>query len=490
MDNYRMRHFAFLALTAALMMVGCKKDEETPVEPPFNTGTANFDGFVTIGNSLTAGFQSNALSQRDQPYSFPALIAQQVRTSFEQPLIKDPGIGSRLRLVNLSPLTLISETGVNPIDPASNLNGSLPQPYNNLGIPGAILFDMADTANFITKSVSRQNPFFAQILRTSALGRSVIAQAKVLQPTFMLVWIGNNDVLGYATSGGTRGTNAGLVDPPRTRPTETVLFDLWYRQLIDSLRSTGAGIVTANIPDVASIAFFTTIGPLIAANLANLPPSIYLRYQKSGNSGPSFDSTRFNLTPDVLITLLGSTYASLLGRPTGKWYSDNGYPSLPPGIDTTKPFGFHPQNPWLDALTLDVGEQTIAQNAITAFNASIDTISANRNIGVVNIYGILNTIKTQGLYYPDLGTFSTAFILGGLFSYDGVHPSTRGNAIIANEFINVINTKFNASIPLISVSSVPGLPIGKVSASGIPEIPTYPPGSLEGLIDLMNGGGR
>lgn len=58
-----------------------------------------------------------------------------------------------------------------------------------------------------------------------------------------------------------------------------------------------------------------------------------------------------------------------------------------------------------------------------------------------------------------------ACLLGGLFSYDGAHPLSRGQALVANEWIKVINTKFNAQIPPVGIGSVAGLPIGKVAAS-------------------------
>jgi hypothetical protein len=343
----------------------------------------------------------------------------------------------------------------------------------------------------VTKSLSRQNPFFVHVLRSHLFGNSALRQAMNLHPTFVTVWVGSNDVLGYAVSGGRSGTNVGppySADPARTRPTETVLFDLWYRQLIDSLRATGAGIVTANIPDVSVVPFFTTLGAEIRAEL---PPGIFFRYQRSGNTGPSnpvLDTTTFSgAAADPYITLTGSAYAPLIGRPGGAWYRDNHISPLPLGIDTTKPFALHPQNPWPDALTLDEGEAAIVENAVASYNAIIDSIAGNRGIGVVDIHALLNTAKTQGIYVPGIGTFTPAFILGGLFSYDGVHPSSRGQAIAANEWIKVINQKFNAAIPPVSIGSIPGIPIGK-SAAGTAASPDFSDVDWNGFVGLMGGG--
>ncbi|MCK7523016.1 MAG: hypothetical protein MZV64_37725 [Ignavibacteriales bacterium] len=54
------------------------------------------------------------------------------------------------------------------------------------------------------------------------------AQAKALQPNFITLWIGNNDILGYATSGGVKPA----------APTDANTFAFLYSQLADSLAST------------------------------------------------------------------------------------------------------------------------------------------------------------------------------------------------------------------------------------------------------------
>lgn len=449
------------AMILALTMVSCKKDENTVVDttPPWSAGSANFTRYVALGNSITAGYQSNATSSRDQVFSFPNLLAQAIRTTdFQQPLMKEPGVGNRQRLLSLTGPVITFETGANPLDPATNLNVALPRPYNNLGIPGAVLFDMLDApTSFLAKSAARTNPYFVLIQRDTALGRSLVAQARKLQPTFMTVWIGNNDVLGYATSGGSGA------------PTSAALFDVLYLQLMDSLRAITPNVIVANIPDVTAIPFFTTVGPSMRAGI---PAGIWLRYQRGTNRGVSFDSTRFAEANAPLILLSGSTYAGLLGRAGGqgggKYYRDNNISPLPAGIDTTKPFGFHPQNPWPGVFTLDADEQATAAAAVTAFNTSIRTHATAKGFGIVDVNAIFKEISQKGLFVQGVGTFSTAYIIGGLFSYDGVHPSSRGNAIIANEFIKVINTKYNATITPVSVQSQPplqGLGFGKVPST-------------------------
>ncbi len=48
-----------------------------------------------------------------------------------------------------------------------------------------------------------------------------------------------------------------------------------------------------------------------------------------------------------------------------------------------------------------------------------------------------------------------------MYSEDGVHPNSRGYAFLSRVFIEAINAKFGATVPLTDVSqySATGLPI-------------------------------
>jgi phospholipase/lecithinase/hemolysin len=106
---------------------------------------------------------------------------------------------------------------------------------------------------------------------------------------------------------------------------------------------------------------------------------------------------------------------------------------------------------------LDSAEVAAARNATSAFNAIIRS-HADANTAVVDVFAIFNEISAKGLTIAGQ-TFSTAYISGGLFTLDGVHPTSQAHGIIANEFIRTINAKWGASIPFVNVLSLPGLPI-------------------------------
>jgi lysophospholipase L1-like esterase len=451
-----MKRVILLLLILSLAIISaCKDRTDVPTTPGGqmnnNTGDANFTMYVAIGNSITAGMQSNALYVSAQQNSFPMLIAHQVGiSSFEQPYISDPGIGGRIRITALVPTPILAYD--NPAGGAPT-NLTLARPYNNLGVPGAILYDLMDTSSFAVKAgPPRSNPFFQIILRNPAMGKSIIDQASALQPTFITFWIGANDVLGYATSGGTRGT-----DPTGTQPTPAAIFTALYNGTLAKLKAQNpnAQIVLANVPDVSAIPFFTTV-----------PRSF---------THPTLGQVPFMITTKAGARAAGAHDFILLTA--SSFLAPD---SIARGNGTVKPIP--------DAMVLDSAEAATIAAAVTSFNATIANAASQNGFAMVDMYAFLNTINTTGVTMGGQ-TFNSKFVTGGIFSFDGVHTSNRGNALIANQFLKVINAKYNANIRLIDPESVEGMKLGKKSIpDGVP-IPYYalPAGAAQRIPQLMLG---
>ena len=196
---------------------------------------------------------------------------------------------------------------------------------------------------------------------------------------------------------------------------------------------TGAKVVVANIPSVSAIPFFTTVGPVLATNPAlkwwqialaqtasGLPATglIYASHEGGTNLGQlpykiGFADSAALLNCTKMITLVGQSYAPLLGQPTGKFYRDNNIP-VPLGVDTTKAFGFHPQNPFPDAFVLDSDEITTANNAVSAFNSTIAALASANGYGLVDINTKFNQLRaadfTGGTKVNGL-TFKTTYVI-------------------------------------------------------------------------------
>ena len=462
-SSFGKKIISLLAISSLLFFFACEDRSDLVAPGAPDTGSADFSRFVSLGNSLTAGYQNGSLYESSQMYSFGKLIADQVGTSYEIPFISNPGIPGKLELHNLTPVILPNSSLGTPT------NTGYQAPYNNLGVPGAILYDLMDETDLATKYAQRGNPYFQIVMRDQTLlGASLVKQALALHPTFMTLWIGNNDVLGYATSGGTKGT-----DPATgTLPTDIPTFTFLYNQLATAITDTSGlrKIAVANIPDVQNIPFFTTIGlkigkviaqDTIVVNQDTLVNDDKLLYYQMNDYSINVATPDNLFAGDVLVTLISSPYASLIGTPTGKFYRDYGIDPALVGVDTTAVFGLTPQNPWPNALILDAGEITITKNATAGFNTVIsDVVKANSDTWVlVDINKFFSNLKAaeiaNGGMLVDGIKFSTRFIKGNTFSLDGVHPTTQGYGVIANEFIKAINDKFGSAIPAINVSTLP-----------------------------------
>jgi lysophospholipase L1-like esterase len=478
--------FGILIITLALVFMGCEDRSDLTAPKAPNTGSADFSSFVAIGNSLTAGLQNGALYREAQENSFPKMIADRVETKFVQPYMGGDGTGSKIEISALDTFTTTQQEPhtQQPVNIATYM-----KPYNNLGIPNSILLDVVDTTEFQAKSEARENPFFAFILRNQQFGKSVLEQAMNLQPSFATLWIGNNDVLGYATSGGTEGTDLASGTMPTTQQT----FQQYFTTIGGALVQAGAKVAVANIPDVTAIPFFTTVGPGIGAimqELQQLNPQIQgLYYQKKGETAVAptqFASPTDLLNLNVLITLPGSAFANMVGDTTGAFYAAQGM-TPPQGIDVSQPFGLHPQNPWPHSLTLDPDEITTISDAISGYNSVIAGFAnSSDNVVLVDINQELNQIprsQQASEYYVDGLKMSSQYVQGGIFSLDGVHPTSRGYAIIANKFINAINQGFGASISRINVATVEGsLPLAKGSILDKYGLPKAAPGTFKGVL--------
>lgn len=378
-----------------------------------DTGSADFSRYVAMGDSLTAAFSSGGLVDAVQTVSYPSLVHRQATGGggFEQPLVSAPGIPPLLQLVSLQPVVLAPAAGM-----GQPLNLFLGRPYDNLGVPGA---DVADVLRTVTDDGGAHD----LILR--GLGTQ-LQQALALSPTVVSLWIGNNDALGAATSGI-------VIDGVTLTPLAT--FETDYRTIAGAITSRGAQLVVATVPNVTSIPFVNTIPPFIEV------PGTGQRVPLIGPRGP------LGAGDNVLLTASG-----LLARGIG----------IPVALGGTG-------QPLPDQVVLDSAETSRVQNRVNGFNSVIRTVAGEVGAAVVDTSGFFDGLVRDGLVLGGI-EYSTEFLTGGLFSYDGVHPTALGYALAANEFIDAINGSFGARIPPVDllpfVFGEVGAPVGNAVVFG------------------------
>lgn len=386
-----LRHRSIAALFAAAALLDGRS----------GSAQTSFTTLVAVGDSLAAGVSSSSLVETHQVRSVPALVAAAAGCAdFQLPLIAAPGIPVELELVSLVPAPLIRpKTG----SAGAPRNLGLGRPYNNLAVPGA------NSVDALTRTTDAGG-MHDIILR----GRGTqVQQAVSLRPTAVLLWVGNNDVLGAAVRG---RAVAGVTLTP------TDVFRTTYTQIVAALKTTGAFVVAANLPDVTTIPFVTTIRPFLTD--PNTGQVVLVNGQRVPLLGPNGP-----LPPTAFVTLAAST---LLAQGVG-------VPTAFGGTGTALP----------DEVILDPGEVAVIRDYVAVNNQAIRDICAAAQVPVLDVHGLLTDIAGPGRHVAGV-ILTAAFLSGGIFSYDGVHPTDLGYAVVANEWIRVINEN-GGSLPSVNL---------------------------------------
>tara|TARA_B110001452_G_C15236783_1_gene428218 strand:- start:1980 stop:3503 length:1524 start_codon:yes stop_codon:yes gene_type:complete len=492
----------FMIGLLAIGLVSCEPEFENAVtdEGFYDAGDADFSTYVALGNSLTAGFADNALYMSGQEDSYPNIMAQQFGFvgggDFTQPLTSDDLGGLLLGGVQISGNRLVLSADENgnpfpaPLDgtPTTDVTTSATGPFNNMGVPGAKSFHLVTPGYGSVAGVANgsANPWFARFATSEST--TVLADAVSLNPTFFSLWIGNNDILGYATSGGSGVDQTGNLDPSTYGGfdiTDPNVFAAAYSAQVDALTANGAKGVLLNIPDVTSIPYFTTVPPqsipldaatagavnaqftLYNGALGQLVAGGFISAEEAAIRQINFvEGVNYPIMIDVDLTdvtaiLIGAGLdpqtAGLLGQ-LRQVKSDDLVVITAASVLGTTPDPSNPLNilgvtlPLPNSLVLSSTEQARVAAAGAAYNAVIEGLAAANELGYGDMKSALADVAANGAFYNG-GVLTSTFVTGGAFSLDGVHPSPRGYAFTANTIIDLINTTYNASIPKVDIGT-------------------------------------
>jgi lysophospholipase L1-like esterase len=434
-----------------------------------------FHKYVALGDSLTAAVEGGCIVARHQNHSYPKVIADQIGiTDFQQPIVNEKALSSPLTgTACLGPIvsgTSISAGPVSQMGAPANL--TLARPYDNLGIAGANTADLVDlkTAN-PTGNTANQNA--ALVLRNFPggpfAGKSAVDEANLLNPDFVTVWIGNNDVLGAALSG---------VAVDNVTLTSVSTFTTKYTAVITGLKASGRTIAVLNIPDVTAIPFTTTIPPVVVNPATRQPVLI------GGNTVPLLGSrttTGCSTAPcpipsGTLVTLGASALLSQgIGIPTALGGTGVGLPDGSVGATGLS-----------QGVLLYPDEVAAIRTRTAELNGVIASVASANGAILVDINSIFNDIKANGYTIGGV-TVDARFLQGGLFSADGFHASNIGYAVVADEIIKAVNAAKSTDIPepnLASALFTADVPVtGAASRTGGPF--GYPAEAAFGLLQMF-----
>jgi len=360
------------------------------------------------------------------------------------------------------------------------------------------------------------NPYFVRMASSSQT--TIIADAIAQQPSFISLWIGNNDVLGFALSGGD-GSNP--ITPMDGAP--GVGFQQTYAAILQLLVGNIPNLqgVLGNIPNVTAIPHFTTVphdpldpsNPEFASQITTLnaifgainqvftalgdtdriiefatdaPSPVVIHdenltdvsAQISGALAPNPQFIAlvqsFGLPAEAapqVAALLGATYGQarqateddLFVLPSSSviatvntdrllFLMSQGFSQQLAGQFSAEGITLPLEDKWV----LLPEEQADINSATIEFNQVISSAASSNGFSFLDANSLLDQLAISGVGTSGL-ILTADLVTGGAFSLDGVHPNSRGYALIANEMMKAIDdtygSNFEASGNLVDVST-------------------------------------
>jgi lysophospholipase L1-like esterase len=395
------------ACGAALALAACESKTDI-FRPSLSGGNAMFQSYVALGNSLTAGWQSGGINDSTQRQSYARLLAGQMGTQYHYASLALPGC---------PPPTLNFQTGAKvggPTAPpcALRVSTSVTDVLNNVGVPDARVLDPTST------SAPASNALTTFILG----GKTQVQRALDARPTFVSIWIGNNDVLQAGYTGiltPTPGVSSGIVS---TQAQFQTSYDLMMKQLLDSMPNLKGVLI--GVAQIGSIPLMTP-GSAIFASPAIQGGINAVAGKPVVINANCNGSTAMITTPLLLPMIKAGTH--------------------PAQISCAK--GADPADPRVgDLFVLDAQEGVTLANAINGYNTYIKGKADALGFAYYDPNPTLGALRgtASSTIFPNYASATAPF--GTAFSFDGVHPTLAGHTIVANDLIKAINTKFGSTL--------------------------------------------
>lgn len=434
-----MKHrYAQGIVTGALILLlagipGCKPEI---IAPQLSLGVLNTRQYKAFGDGYTAGFANTlpqpfsaaGLYESAQSQAYPVLLARQFqqirRSEFNLPLAGAAGSG-RLHLRKLWPpaCTLIGpRLGTEAVAPEA---GWLTPPggeLHNLGLPYLEAGRLSPDSSHISAVFFR---------RTFPDQPDYPAAAAAAAPEFFTLWLGTQDLLAYGVSG---GDPAYLPPDPDAYGQE---MDRLLRSILREKPQTVRGLI-GQVPDIVSFPYFSELRPVYRDPENCDAPPLPLYVQSPDGY------VRFATEADhLLLPLRGS-----LGQPNG----------LPEGL------GLHPENPIPHTWVLDGEESARMQSLALAYNGKLDSLVSaldaelgGGRLAAVGLHALFSSLA-GGVTVDGIG-ISSSYLDGGIFCLDGIYLTPRGQALVANAFIERINglPSFKAQVSPLNIADFPGV---------------------------------
>jgi len=367
---------------------------------PVNSGRLDTSRFMVLGEGLAAGVGDFTLTAETQVWSFPAQMARQMGTDFPMHLIQPPGLGDfpgfqRLTLRVSAPLqtTVLTELP--------------PKPVANLAVPGFHVRDalsLRPAQPLVHRTDAKQTAAnllwgILPMVRGESSALTQLEYALQQSPTFTIVALGYYEAL-----------EAAVHESPSLFPPAHELISQ-YSEIIACLKQAGSEVLVLNVPDPFDTAHFSSVET--AARIVKVEPS--------------FLCERYEIRPGDLITLNG--------------LNEIGFQIFRRSLGTLHPDAV------IRGRTVDDIRARVAE-----VDEQLSQLAQSKGALLYDVAGLFQRVAQQG--YSAGARMLSGEYLGGFYCLNGYYPSQTGQAILANEMLQLLNQWHGAGFSLIDLNSV------------------------------------
>jgi hypothetical protein len=364
---------------------------------------ADFSRYYAIGNSISMGWTDDGVVGAGQANAWPSLLAAAAQASFTTPRIAAPGCAPALA----APLASFARVDGSSVAATSTVcapnEAGVSLPTNNLAIEGATAVSaISETPE--APAPDRDRP--AVVSRVLPAGRTQVSAMRAANPTFVSVDLGGNEVL---------PAQAGILVSGLTY-TPYATWRAAYAQVIDNVKATGAKALLMALPH--DIRQFPTIrtGPEIAAQRAAFA-NFNVLVASDCDASPNFIFVRGKVLTAIATA---NVHAQNHYGPYTLSCADGA------GVDYVLP----PNDvAFINGLLGQMNTEIARQAAANGYALStLDVLYAPSKIGVP--FDLLSFLTSPSPY-------------GQAISLDGVHPTAKGQKILAAAAILAVDLRYS-----------------------------------------------
>ncbi|MEX0660908.1 MAG: hypothetical protein WEA58_06550 [Balneolaceae bacterium] len=453
-------------------------------------GEVNFEGFTILGGSVSSGFMDGALYTDGQQNAYPAQLSQLVERQFNTDIY--------------SFLSIESENGLNT--DAQNIFTNLPLPgkyelqyrspttqwparlptkgeeingfsrnlanNSNYSFPGLRFFQIDD-------EVALMNNIYIEKLGEWPSGQSLLDVALSNNPTLFILEAGIADIFNYAVDGA-----AGNKNPPmdNIRSNDLTPVSVANKNLTNAveriLSDTDAELFLFTISNPFLLPYFTKLPwHFTEEEFVELAFSFnhygdFNRNVRSYNQTVDFTEMRPVIVFDVLggdafkAKVIVDDFLPAAQSPDGieipkyrqmsddDYYLYNGEVSHYESMETDTNFGT--VTPIPDRYVITQEEAQIITDRRNEFNGIIRELAdSNLRVHLIDLEKLIDDVSIGSVSFNGVN-YSLNFDYQGIISADGYSLNPKGQALLANLFIEYLNNNFVSKIPLIDVNSQSG----------------------------------